>query len=502
MKISTKIILPLILLLAVLISVFVYLLFDLKSNERIIEQNTTKIQIINDLSTRILLLRQENERSVLGFQFTKENRNAETISRNRQEITSLLDKMRPHITTVRGKELLANFEQTRGELSQVRDNLIDAIRRDDARQTRMNYNKWEIIAGNSQAALHDFTNYNFHTLERTSELYKDLITRIYFTAIILTLLTIALIAALYFYLRGIITQPIYKLSEAAERISQGDFVTKTAIRSHDELGVLGKNLDSMAGKLKKYYENLQDEVNNKEEELKRNKLFETQKDDFVSIASHELKTPVTSLKLFGQLMQQLATKNGDHTYDRYLLKMDEQIGKLTGLISSLLDVTKMQSGQMPFKMKYFDLNTCVQNNIEVVQEIAKKHTIILEGSLKEKVYGDEDRICQVVDNLISNAIKYSPKGEKVVVRLSNGVGEINFSVQDFGIGIDKQHQEKIFDRFYRVTDIDEKTFPGLGIGLYISSEIIKRHDGKIWVESAKGKGSTFSFTIPYQGNKI
>jgi len=258
----------------------------------------------------------------------------------------------------------------------------------------------------------------------------------------------------------------------------------------------------MAGKLKKYYRNLQDEVKNKEEELKRNKLFETQKDDFMSIASHELKTPVTSLKVFGQLMQQLATKNGDHTYDRYLIKMDEQVGKLTGLISSLLDVTKMQSGQMPFNMKYFDLNKCIQDNIEVAREIAKKHTVILEGSFKKKVYGDEDRIYQVVDNLISNAIKYSPKGKKVVVRLSNGKGEVSVSVQDFGIGIDKPHQEKIFDRFYRVTDIDEKTFPGLGIGLYISSEIIKRHNGKLWVESAKGKGSTFSFTIPYQGDKI
>ncbi len=94
----------------------------------------------------------------------------------------------------------------------------------------------------------------------------------------------------------------------------------------------------------------------KEEELKRNKLFESQKDDFMSIASHELKTPVTSLKVFGQLMQQIATKEGDHKYDRYLIKMDEQVGKLTGLISSLLDVTKMQSGQMPFNMQYFKLN--------------------------------------------------------------------------------------------------------------------------------------------------
>jgi len=258
----------------------------------------------------------------------------------------------------------------------------------------------------------------------------------------------------------------------------------------------------MASRLQKYYASLEEQVRLKETQLQRSKEFEKQKDNFMSIASHELKTPVTSLKVFSHLMRKQAEKEGQTEYYRYLDRMDDQVGKLTGLVENLLDITKIQLGKLPYTMAWFDLNSCVSDTIEIARETNKQHEIVLEGKAVQKLYGDKDRICQVMDNFVSNAVKYSPDHKKVMVHVTNSDHAVTFSVRDFGIGIDKKHQQKIFDRFFRVAEDRETTFPGLGIGLYVSSEIIKRHGGKIWVDSEKGKGSTFSFSLPYPEKKM
>jgi signal transduction histidine kinase len=122
----------------------------------------------------------------------------------------------------------------------------------------------------------------------------------------------------------------------------------------------------------------------------------------------------------------------------------------------------------------------------------------VKGQVMKKVQADRYRIGQVLINLISNAIKYSPNSDRIVVQSKQDTEKVTVSVTDFGIGIPKKAQDKIFERFFRVEGKEEKTYPGFGIGLYVSSEIVKRHNGKIWVESEKGKGSTFYFTIPFK----
>jgi len=112
------------------------------------------------------------------------------------------------------------------------------------------------------------------------------------------------------------------------------------------------------------------------------------------------------------------------------------------------------------------------------------------------VFGDRFRVYQVITNLLTNAVKYSPKKDKIIIDAKKVGKEALVSVKDFGIGIPKDKQEKIFEKLYQVTEPDVKTFPGLGMGLYISNEIVKRHNGKMWVKSQKGKGSTFYFTLP------
>lgn len=226
-------------------------------------------------------------------------------------------------------------------------------------------------------------------------------------------------------------------------------------------------------------------------------LAEHRKDEFISMASHELKTPVTSLKGFSYVLQRRLTKQGDEQSLQYLSRMDAQILKLTKLISELLDISRMQSGKLAFQQELFDLDTLVQETMATVQAATASHQLQIEGKAEAQVLGDKDHLGQVFINLLTNAIKYSPKADTVLIHLSKNQEQAVVSVQDFGIGISEPHHQKIFERFYQVTDPEERTYPGLGIGLYISHEIVERHHGRMWVESSKkGHGSTFSVALP------
>ncbi|HTK08254.1 MAG TPA: PAS domain S-box protein [Ktedonobacteraceae bacterium] len=226
--------------------------------------------------------------------------------------------------------------------------------------------------------------------------------------------------------------------------------------------------------------------------------LERRKDEFISMTSHELKTPVTSLKGFAYVLQRRLEKQGDTQGAHYLARMDAQLDKLTTLISDLLDVSRIQSGKLVLHMEPVDLDALIDETVENVQAATSTHHLLIEGKTTTQVMGDKERLGQVFVNLLTNAIKYSPRAQQVIVRLSQDAdGEwLIVRVQDFGLGIDKVHHEKIFERFYQVSDPEEKTYPGLGIGLSICSEIVMRHQGRMWVESSKGQGSTFFVALP------
>ncbi len=229
------------------------------------------------------------------------------------------------------------------------------------------------------------------------------------------------------------------------------------------------------------------------------KNLETQKIDFISIATHELKTPVTSIKGYTQVMQSRFKKEGNIKAVEMLSKMDAQLKKLTVLIGDLLDVTQVDGGKLQFHIGYFDFNELVTDITNEMELTTTKHSITKKIAGTKVINGDRDRIGQVITNLISNAIKYSLHDSSIIVTTSINKTSVGLCVQDFGIGISKEKQAKIFERFFRAGDSDE-TFAGLGLGLFISSEIIKRHDGKIWVDSIKGKGSKFCFSLPFKHN--
>ena len=225
------------------------------------------------------------------------------------------------------------------------------------------------------------------------------------------------------------------------------------------------------------------------------KTLQSQKDTFLGIASHELKTPLTSIKIYAQVLERALNKAGDTKSAMYARKMDEQVNKLTSLIGDLLDVTKISAGKMQISEDMFDFKELVDEVIEE-QQLSCSHTIINKSEPVGMVFADRNRIAQVVTNLLSNAIKYSPGAEKVVVFTTQSPEGVQFCVQDFGIGMPEDKQDKVFDQYYRVSGDEQHTFPGLGLGLFIASQIIQRSGGKIWVSSVLGKGSTFCFSLP------
>ncbi|WP_316802322.1 hybrid sensor histidine kinase/response regulator [Pedobacter nototheniae] len=237
------------------------------------------------------------------------------------------------------------------------------------------------------------------------------------------------------------------------------------------------------------------------EEIEFRKEAEHKKDEFISIASHELKTPLTSVKGYIQLLQRSLNKDDKTTAQKHLEKASIQLEKLNELIVDLLDISKIESGKLKFNMQNFCADNMVSNAIEMLQQSNPDFKITKLGKTHETIYGDEMRLEQVVINFITNAIKYAPGTNQVNVTINIKDGKLYLSVKDFGIGISKEQQPKIFEKFYRVEE-NSNRFNGLGIGLYICSEIIKRHGGLIGVNSVPDEGSEFYFIIPIEEESI
>ena len=230
-------------------------------------------------------------------------------------------------------------------------------------------------------------------------------------------------------------------------------------------------------------------------DITEQKLKEQKKDEFIGIASHEMKTPLTSAKGYIELLL-LSLEKGNNTHYLYADKANQSIERLQSLITELLDASKIQNGKLNYNYTTFDLDEMVNETIQNIQHTAKNHHLVKSGNYNYLISGDRERLQQVLINLINNAVKYSPDADEVLINIEEGNNNsIQISIQDFGVGISPDYLNKIFDRYYRV-DEDSIHFQGLGIGLYICHEIINRHNGKIWAESARSNGSTFYFTLP------
>ncbi len=225
------------------------------------------------------------------------------------------------------------------------------------------------------------------------------------------------------------------------------------------------------------------------------------KDRFLSVASHELKTPITTIQGQAQLMLRRLSHQQDGRgvdgVERALTRINEQTGRLTVLVDELLDVNSMRSGKTSLRLKKTDLTALCKDVVED-QHLLTGRTIIFEphGEQPIVLVVDSDRFAQVLTNLISNAVKYSAEGEPVHVVLEQVDGRVMMGVKDKGHGIAKDQQQHIFETFYRTPDAQSSEEHGLGLGLAISKDIVERHGGRIWCESERGKGSTFYVEFP------
>jgi two-component system sensor histidine kinase VicK len=226
------------------------------------------------------------------------------------------------------------------------------------------------------------------------------------------------------------------------------------------------------------------------------KELERRKDELLSTVSHELKTPVTSIKAIAQMLERKFNLSDDKSTADLLHKLVNQVRRLTNLIHDLLDASLIEGGKLQLNKTHFLLDELVKEVISEIQRTTVTHKINIKCEDPIHCFSDKERIRQVIINLLTNAIKYSPKSDQVNVSVSPANQHVLCCVQDYGIGISEEKAGKIFERFYRVIDDKHSGFQGIGIGLYISHQIINRLDGKIWFESNEGLGTTFCFEVP------
>ena len=232
-------------------------------------------------------------------------------------------------------------------------------------------------------------------------------------------------------------------------------------------------------------------------DITERKQDEIRKNDFIAMVSHELKTPLTSMKAYLQVMQ-LQGVEKNISGKKLIEKADQQISRMTSLINSFLNVSRLDAGKIHLEKTHFRIDELMKTITEDFSFTTKDHIISLKPCHAVTVYADGEKIGQVINNFISNAVKYSARGTNIEVDCYKKEDNVVISVKDEGKGIAEHDKERLFDRFYRVENKENVTVSGFGIGLYLCAEIVKRHGGKIWVESEEGKGSTFYFTVPFE----
>jgi len=231
-------------------------------------------------------------------------------------------------------------------------------------------------------------------------------------------------------------------------------------------------------------------------DLSSQKELERKKDEFISIASHELKTPLTTLKGYTQVLQENLTKRYQENM-KFTNTIDSQLNKLNSLINELLDITKIQSGKLRINKERVSITDLIRESIEEIIPFVDSHKINFRpAAIEVFLEADRFRIEQVIKNFLTNAIKYSEPGTDINVKIELLGNKVKVSVEDFGIGISKDNLGKVFEKFFQSEVYNPDNIEGLGLGLYISAEIIKNHGGEIGVKSELNKGSIFFFTLP------
>jgi signal transduction histidine kinase len=338
------------------------------------------------------------------------------------------------------------------------------------------------------------------------EIYGPLYASLFRTSGFLLLgLGMALVASLLVARR--VVWPLETLRKGVERIGGGDMNSRLDVKTGDEIELLAEEFNRMAENVREAYGGLEQKVEERTHELafanERLKELDRLKSDFVSNVSHELRTPLTAIKGAVDLILREVAGPLTEKQIHYLTRVRSNTQHLAGLINDLLDLSKIESGKIEVKSSLVSMGGLVHEVVETLRPIAVEKGIALEAAIPEQsimVWADRDKINQVLMNLIGNAIKFTPAHGTVTVSASrNGDERVQVSVSDTGPGVPPEENEKIFDKFYQVGEVDGVKPKGTGLGLAICKALVELHGGRIWVESEMNRGSTFYFTLPASG---
>jgi signal transduction histidine kinase len=295
---------------------------------------------------------------------------------------------------------------------------------------------------------------------------------------------IVLALLLGFVLSWSLIGPIQRIDARLAAIASGDFSTHVDVTNRDELGALGANVNRMNDELRRLYGELETASRHKSE--------------FLANMSHELRTPLNAIIGFSQVLRERMVGDLNEKQQEYLDDIISSGNHLLSLINDVLDLSKVEAGQIELEVAPFALRDALERGVSMVKEQATKYGVGLTleaGSDVGVVAADERRIRQVVFNLLSNAVKFTPEGGSVIVSSARINGEVRVSVSDTGPGISVEDGARIFEEFQQ-TDVGVRQLEGTGLGLAVSKRLIELHGGRIWVESELGKGSMFTFALP------
>jgi signal transduction histidine kinase len=319
--------------------------------------------------------------------------------------------------------------------------------------------------------------------------------KIWGTALIIAAFVLAAVALSILLARRLV-RPIKRLQVAAEAIGAGAYDERIELERKDELGALASAFNQMAAHLQELIGGLERKVAERTRALE---VASKHKSEFLANMSHELRTPLNAIIGFTQVLQQKLFGDVNEKQEEYLEDVNSSADHLLALINDILDLSKVEAGQVELEVERFSLRDALERGMVMIRERATKNGVALELELDPQVdlvEGDERRIRQVVFNLLSNAVKFTPQGGRVDVSALQENGEVMVAVTDTGPGIAPEDQGRIFEEFQQARDTNGERPEGTGLGLALSRSLVELHGGRIWVESAPGKGSTFSFTIP------